>query len=67
MRNDRKKKGRNRKKGFYRRVESIMRMLEQCEDTHTVFQLGMEMGYLHRSLSEELSKEIEPQERSGKG
>lgn len=62
-----KRKDEIERKVFYRRVESIMRMLERCEDTHTVFQLGMEMGYLHRSLSEELSKEIEPQERSGKG
>ena len=53
------------RKVFYRHIESIMRTLERCEDTHIVFQMGMEMGYLHSSLSEELSKEIEPQERSG--
>ena len=50
------------RKVFYRHIDSIMRRLERCEDTHIVFLLGMEMGYLHRSLSEELSKEIEPQE-----
>ena len=50
------------RKVFYRHIESIMRTLEQCEDTHLVFQMGMEMGYLHRSLSEELSKEVESQE-----
>lgn len=50
------------RKAFYRHVESIMRILERCEDTHLVFQMGMEMGYLHRSLAEELSKEIKPQE-----
>ena len=49
------------RKVFYRHIESINRMLEQCEDTHIIFQMGMEMGYLHRSLSEELSKEIKPQ------
>lgn len=54
------------RKVFYRHVESIMRRLELCEDTHLVFLLGMEMGYLHRSLSEELSKEIEPQESEDK-
>jgi hypothetical protein len=47
---------------FDRHIESIMRTLEPCEDTHIVFQMGMEMGYMHRSLSEELSKEVEPQE-----
>lgn len=51
---------------FYRHIESIMRTLERCEDTNIVFQIGMEMGNLHRSLSEELSKEIEPQESEGK-
>ena len=50
------------RKVFYRHVESIMRTLERCEDTNIVFQIGMEMGYLRKSLSEELSKEIEPQE-----
>ena len=53
------------RKVFYRHIESIMRVLEQCEDTHIIFQIGIEMGYLHRSLSEELSKEIEPQESEG--
>lgn len=50
------------RKVFYRHIEPIMRTLECCEDTHLVFQIGMEMGYLHCSLSEELSKEIESQE-----
>lgn len=50
------------RKVFYRHVESIMRTLEWCGDTHIIFQMGIEMGYLHRSLSEELSKEVEPQE-----
>lgn len=54
------------RKVFYRHIESIMRTLEQCEDTHIVFQLGMEMGCIHRSLSEELSKEIEPQQKTCK-
>lgn len=53
------------RKVFYRHIESIMRTLERCEDTHIILQMGMEMGYLHRSLLEELSKEVEPQERSG--
>ena len=51
------------RKVFYRHIESIMQRLERCEDTHLVFLIGMEMGCLHRSLSEELSKEVEPQER----
>lgn len=50
------------RKTFYRYIESIMRTLERCEDTNIIFQLGMEMGYLHKSLSDELSKEVEPQE-----
>ena len=54
------------RKVFYRHIESIMRTLERCEDTHLAFQIGMEMGYLHRSLSEELSKEVEPQESEDK-
>lgn len=54
------------RKVFYRHIDNIMRMLEQCEDTHIIFQMGMEMGYLHRSLSEELSKEIKPQESEDK-
>lgn len=53
------------RKVFYRHIESIMRTLEFCEDTHLVFRMGMEMGYLHRSLSEELSKEIDPQVSEG--
>lgn len=53
------------RKVFYRHIESIMRTLEQCEDTHIVFEIGMEMGYLHKSLSEELDKEIEPQKNEG--
>ena len=50
------------RRAFYRHIESIMRILEGCEDTHIIFQMGMEMGYLHRDLSKELNKEIEPQE-----
>lgn len=50
------------RKVFYRHIESIMRTLEQCDDTHLIFQVGMEMGYLHRSLSEELNKEVDPKE-----
>lgn len=53
------------RKVFYRYIDSIMRTLERSEDIHLAFQIGMEMGYLHRSLSEELSKEIEPQESEG--
>ena len=53
------------RKVFYRHIESIMRILEQCEDTHIVFQMGMEIGYLHRGLVEELNKEVEPQESGG--
>lgn len=52
------------RKVFYQHIESIMQTLEQCEDTHIIFQMGMEMGYLHRSLSEELDKEVKLQERS---
>lgn len=54
------------RKVFYRHIESIMRTLEQCEDTHIVFQMGVEMGYLHRSLSVELSKEVDLQESEEK-
>lgn len=54
------------RKVFYRHIDSIMITLEQCKDTHIIFQMGMEMGYLHRSLSEELSKEVEPLEESEK-
>ena len=56
------RKGEIERKVFYRHIESIMRTLELCEDTHIIFRIGMEMGYLRRSLSEELSKEIDPQE-----
>lgn len=52
------------RKVFYRHIESIMRTLERCEDTHIIFQMGMEMRYLHRSLSEELDKEVKLQERN---
>lgn len=47
---------------FYRHIESIMRTLERCEDAHLIFQMGMEMAYLHTDLSEELSKEVKTQE-----
>ncbi len=53
------------RKVFYRHIESIMRTFERCEDTHIIFQMGMEMGYLHRSLVDELDKETEPQEKRG--
>ena len=53
------------RKTFYRHIESIMRILERCEDTHIIFQMGMEMEYLHRSLVDELNKEVEPQESEG--
>lgn len=46
---------------FYRHIESIMKILEPCEDTHIVFQMGREMGYLHNDLIEELNKEVEPE------
>jgi len=46
---------------FYRHIESIMRILESCEDSHVIFQIGREMGYLHNDLIEELNKEIEPE------
>lgn len=46
------------RKVFYRSIDSIMRMIERCEDTHIIFQMGMEMGYLHSHLLEELSKEV---------
>lgn len=55
------------RKVFYRHIDSIMRALERCEDTHIIFRMGMEMGYMYRSLSEELSKEIEPQESEDEG
>jgi len=58
----RQRKDEIERKVFYRHIESIMRTLEQCKDTYLVFQIGMDMGYLHRSLSEELDKEVEPQE-----
>ena len=51
---------------FYRHIESIMRTLERCEDAHLIFQMGMEMAYLHTDLSEELSKEVETQEKGEK-
>lgn len=54
------------RKVFYRHIESIMRSLEQCEDTHIIFLMGMEMGYLHRSLIDELNKEVESQESEDK-
>ena len=54
------------RKVFYRHLESMMLTLEQCEDTHIIFQIGREMGYLHRSLVEELNKEVEPQESEDK-
>lgn len=41
---------------IYRHMEQIMRILKYCDDTNVIFQIGMEMGYMHRSLSDELSK-----------
>lgn len=52
------------RKVFYRHIESIMKILEPCEDTHVVFQMGREIGYLHNDLMEELNKEVEPQAES---
>ena len=60
------RKGEIERKVFYRHIESIMRTLEQCEDTHVIFQLGMDMGYLHRDLVDELTKEVEPHESEDK-
>lgn len=47
------------RKVFYRHAESMMRTLEECENARIIFQIGMEMGYLHRSLVDELDKETE--------
>lgn len=49
------------RKVFYQHIESIMKILEPCEDTHIIFEIGREMGYLHNDLIEELNKELEPE------
>lgn len=55
------------RKVFYRHIDPIMRTLEECEDTHIIFQIGMDLGYLHRSLMEELDKEVEPSKQKSEG
>ena len=52
------------RKVFYRHIENIMRDLERCEDIHIVFQLGMDMGMMHRDLEDELSAEVESEEQA---
>ena len=47
------------RKVFYQHIDGIMRMLEKCEDTNVVFEMGMFIGYMHKDLIAELDKELE--------
>ena len=46
------------RKVFYQHIGSIMKTIIRCKDAKIVFQMGMEMGSLHKSLFDELSKEV---------
>ena len=43
---------------FYKHLENIMRDLEECEDTHVIFNVGRHMGMMQDALNEELEKEV---------
>ena len=53
------------RKVLYTHIDSIMEILEECEDTHIQFLLGVEIGKLCASLIEELNKEVKLQESEG--
>ena len=47
------------RKVFYKHLENIMRDLEECEDTHVIFNVGRHMGMMQDALNDELEKEVE--------
>lgn len=49
---------------FYRYVDNIKRELSRAGDCEVAFDIGAEMGYIHRTLREELDKEIDDKEQS---
>ena len=49
-------------KVFYKCVDNIMHDLEGCEDSHIIFQIGLNVGILHHDLDEELSAELTKEE-----
>jgi len=44
---------------FYKYLDIIMRDLEECEDTHVIFNVGRHMGMMQDALNDELDKEVE--------
>ena len=44
---------------FYKYLDNIMRDLEECEDTHVIFNVGRHMGMMQDALNDELDKEVE--------
>ena len=42
------------RKVFYKHLENIMRDLEECEDTHVIFNVGRHMGMMQDALNKEL-------------
>lgn len=47
------------RKTIYVYADRLMRDLEGCEDTHSIFMAGWTLGCMHKTLSDELEKEIE--------
>ena len=44
---------------IYKYIEDIMITLEDCKDTHVIFNVGRILGKMQDTLTDELSKEIE--------
>lgn len=44
---------------IYKYIEDIMIALEDCEDTHVIFNVGRILGKMQDTLNDELSKEVE--------
>ena len=44
---------------FYRYIERIMRELEECENSHVVFNIGRHLGMMQRDFQNELLTELD--------
>lgn len=44
---------------FYKYLDNIMRDLEECKDTHVIFNVGRHIGMMQDALNDELEKEVE--------
>lgn len=43
---------------FYRHISNIVEDLKKCDNTETIFNIGMELGKMQNGLELELEKEV---------